>query len=58
LREDLPSMFEKLSTSARQAHPPLGTVEQLNPNLFLQLPDLLTEGRLRDVETLGSATEV
>src|SRR5215471_8993050 len=58
LREHLPRMFEKLSTSGRQAHPPFRAVEQPDLELFLQLFDLLAERRLRDVEAFGSATEM
>jgi hypothetical protein len=58
VREDLPCMFEKQSASARQPHPPLGAFEQLNVDLFLELFDLLTERRLRDVEALRGPPEI
>src|SRR5204862_5195150 len=58
VREDLPCMFEKQSASARRPHPPLGAFEQLNVDLFLELFDLLTERRLRDVEALRGRPEI
>src|SRR5438094_6886271 len=58
LREDLPCMFEKQSTSARQPHPSLGAFEQLDVDLFLELFDLVTERRLRDVEALRGPPEI
>jgi hypothetical protein len=51
-------MLEKQSTSARQPYPPFGAIEQPDLDLFLQLLDLLTQRRLRDVEALGGATEM
>jgi hypothetical protein len=57
LRENLPRMLEKQSTTAGQPHPPFGAFEQLNLDLFLQLFDLLTERRLRDVEPLCGSRE-
>ena len=58
LCENLPRMLEKQSTSARQPHPPFAAIEQPDLDLFLQLLDLLTERRLRDVQALGGATEM
>src|SRR5215813_3459018 len=58
LREHLPCMFEKQSTSARQPHPSFGALQQLNLDLFLQLLDLLTERGLRDVEALRGPPEI
>src|SRR5262249_59767524 len=58
LRENLPCMLEKLSTGARQPDPPFVAIEQPDLDLLLQLLDLLTEGGLRDVEALGSATKM
>ena len=58
LCEELPCMLEKQSTRARQPYPPFGAIEQPDLDLFLQLLDLLTQRRLRDVETLSSATEM
>src|SRR5262245_39696561 len=52
VREDLPSMFQKQSPSARQPYPSCAAIEQPGLDLFLQLLDLLTERRLRDVEAL------
>jgi hypothetical protein len=46
LREDLPRMLQKLSTSARQPHPPFVAIEQPDLDLLLQQPDLLAERRL------------
>jgi hypothetical protein len=51
-------MLEKQSPSARQPHPPFAAIEQPDVDLFLQLLDLLTQRRLRDVEPLGGATEM
>jgi len=42
LREDLPSMFEKQSTSDRHPYPSCAAIEQLDLDLFLELFDLLT----------------
>src|SRR6185295_11917879 len=58
LCEDLPRRLEKQSTGARQPHPPFRAIEQPDLDLFLQLFDLLTERRLRHMETLGRATEM
>jgi len=58
VREDLPSMFQKQSTSARQPYPSCGAIEQPDLDLFLELFDLLTERRLRDVEALRGPTEI
>jgi len=51
-------MIQKQSTSARQPYPSCAAVEQLDLDLFLELFDLLTERRLRDVETLRGPTEI
>jgi len=58
LREDLPRVLEKGSPAARQPHPPLVAIEQLDLDLFLELFDLLTERGLRHVESLGGAPEI
>jgi len=58
LREDLPCMLEKHSPAARQSHPALATIEQLDLDLFLELFDLLTERRLRHVEALSGSPEI
>jgi len=58
LHEHLSRMLEKEPTSARQPHPPFAAFEEPDLDLFLQLFDLLTERRLRDVEALGGATEM
>jgi hypothetical protein len=58
LGKNLPRMFEKKSPSARQPHPPFVAIEQPNLDLLLQLFDLLTERRLRDVEALRGTTEI
>src|SRR5262249_50002963 len=58
LGENLPHMIEKQSTSGCQSYPPFGAIEQPDLDLLLQLLDLLTEGRLRDMEALGGPTEM
>lgn len=39
-------------------HAPAGAVEQLHAQLLFQLPHLLRQGRLRNVQRLGGAGEV
>src|SRR6516162_598813 len=58
LGENLPRIFEKKSPSARQPHPPFVAIEQPNLNFLLQLFDLVTERRLRDVEALRGTTKI
>jgi len=58
LRENLPRLLEELSTTARQPDPPFGAIEESDCDFFLQLLDLLTEGRLRHVKAFGSATKM
>jgi hypothetical protein len=58
LHEHLAHVLQKEPPGARQPHPPFAAIEQPDLDLFLQLFDLLTERRLRDVEALGGATEV
>src|SRR5262245_46084649 len=58
LNEHLSRMVEKEAPSARQPHPSFAAVKQPDLNLFLQLFDLLTEGRRRDVESVRGVTEM
>ena len=58
VRKDRPSPLEVLLASGRQVDPASRTSQQLNPELGLELLDLLRQRRLRDVQALRRATEM
>src|SRR5688572_18264453 len=58
LRQDQPCLLHEDGSRLGELHLPFRTVEQLDPQLLFELPNLLTEWRLTDVKALGGASEV
>jgi len=58
LRHKLSRFFEKDPAFLSQGHAPLIAQKEGNTKVLFQLPDLATEGRLRDVELLRRFAEV
>jgi hypothetical protein len=56
--EDPPRFRQERPAGIGELYLSRGAQQKLHLDLFLQLADLLTERRLRDVEPLGRATEV
>ncbi len=58
LAQGTPRMKQVQLAGIGGTHAPAGAVEQLHAQLLFQLPHLLREGRLRNVQRLGGAGEV
>ena len=58
LRQDAPAALDDPLADGGGLDRALGAVEELHPGLHLGSLDAAAEGRLRQVRTLGSATEV
>ena len=57
-RKDRPGPLKVLLAGGRQVDPSSRTSQQLNPELGLELPDLLRQRRLRDVQATCRSTEM
>lgn len=58
LAQGTPRMKQVQLAGIGGTHAPAGAVEQLHAQLLFQLPHLLRQGRLRNVQRLGGAGEV
>ena len=58
LRQDDPRLLHEHAARLGELHLALGAVEQLDPELFFELADLMAERRLAEMQPLGGAAEV
>ena len=58
LRQDDSRLLHEHAARLGELHLALGAVEKRNPEFLFELPDLMAEGRLTEIEPLGGAAEV
>ena len=58
LRQDDARLLHEHAARFRELYLPLGAVEELDPELFFELPDLMAERRLTQIQALGGPAEV
>jgi hypothetical protein len=58
MEKDLLGLFKKMTAGSGHLYVPLGPVKKLYPKFFFQILDLLTQGRLRDVELFCGPPEM
>ena len=58
LRQDDARLLHEHAARVGELHLALGAVEQLDPELFFELADLMTERRLAEMQPFGGAAEV
>jgi hypothetical protein len=56
--QDVPRFIEKQAPCLGEFHPAFGPAQQRGLELRLQLPNLMAQGRLRDLQPAGGLAEV
>jgi len=58
LRQDDARLLHEHTASFGELHLAFGAVEELDPELFFELPDLMAERRLTQIQPFGGPAEV